>query len=153
MPKFFEYSDPGMAEQVDKLVKIANIPSPDVKSDPTIYVNNNKDKPFTPMTADDMNHRYALGDGGGKDHFVVAEYRKEQKELTDKRDRLDCNRDAGGNFHVSIAQVAQVAKIVLEERKKMSYIDRIKEALSFSKKAREKREEMKAVKKVAEGLK
>ena len=153
MPKFFEYDNPGMAEEVNKLIEIANIPSPDVKSDPTIYANNNRDKPFAFMTAGDMNHRYALGDGGGKDHFVVAKYRKGQKELADTRDRLDCNRDDGGNFHVSIGQVAQVAKIVLEERKKMSYIDRIKEALSFSKKAREKRKEKKVVKKVAEGLK
>ena len=156
MAKFFEYDDPGMAAHVDRIEGLAKDMEENetvVKSDPTIYANNNKDKPFAPMTGDDVSHRYSLGAGGGKDRFVVADHREEQKKIIEKYQSMSSwDREAGGVFHVSEAQISKVAQAVVDKKvkdnKSMGFFKRIKAAISFSEEAKKKRANMKALKEV-----
>lgn len=157
MPKFFEYDDPNMAAHVAEMVECALLaeehPS-EVKSDKTIYANNNLEKPFAPITAEDVKHRYELGQGGGKDKFVVAQHRVDQQKFVDEYESMAADRDAGGNFHLSAAQTAKVAKVVQEQEEKkqkdMGYLKRITAAISLSKKAKIERADAKMLKKSIE---
>ncbi len=159
MPKFFEYEDPNIAAHVEKIVGLAKDAEEnetvvrDCQDRPAEYAINNREKPFAPMTSGDMNHRMALGDGAGKDHFVVAKHREEQKQSAEKYERMACDRDVGGTFHVSVRQMAKVAQTVVDEKvkeqKNMSFFKRMKEALSFSEEAKKKRAMMEALKKAA----
>jgi hypothetical protein len=157
MPKFFEYDDPDMAAHVGDMVNCAKDAEENESkcvSDKTIYANNNLEKPFAPMSEQDVVHRYDLSQGGGKDKFVVAKHREEQQKFADEYERMAADRDAGGNFHVSVAQTAKVAKVVQEQEEKkqkdMSYLQRIKAAISISKDAKEKRANSKMLKKSIE---
>ena len=157
MPKFFEYDDPNMAAHVNDMVECdlqAEQKPSEVKSDKTIYANNNLEKPFAPITAEDVKHRYELGEGGGKARFVVAKHRAEQQKFVEEYDRMAVDRDVGGNFHVSAAQTAKVAKVVQEQEEKkqkdMGYLKRITAAISLSKKARIERADAKILKKSIE---
>jgi hypothetical protein len=157
MPKFFEYDDPNMAAHVAKIVELAadaEMNESVCVSDKTIYANNNLEKPFAPITAEDVKHRYELGQGGGRDKFTVAEHRVEQQEFVDRYESLQADRDAGGNFHVSAAQTAKVARVVQEQENKkqeeMGYLKRIKAAISLSGEARMKRADAKMLKKSIE---
>ena len=158
MVKYFEYADPTMAAHVEKIeaqAKDAEENETIVRHDPTIiYANNNRDKPFATMTSDDMIGRMNRGDGSGRDHFVVAKHRQEQKEFVDRYETMEDERDAGGNFTISENQTAKVAQVVKDELEKktktMSYFDRIKAAVSLSKKAKMEREEKKNLNNIIE---
>lgn len=157
MPKFFEYDDPIMAAHVAKIVGLAEdaeINESVCVSDKTIYANNNLEKPFAPMSKEDIVHRYELSQGGGKDEFVVAKHRAEQKIYVEKYESMAADRDAAGNFHVSAAQTAKVAKVVQEQeakkQKDMGYLKRITAVISLSKKARMERADSKILKKSIE---
>jgi len=168
VPKYFEYNDPEMAAHIDNMVASAHDAEEnetiarDCQNRPEEYAINNKDKPFQPMTADDVEKRYTLAQGGGKDHFVVAKHRAEQEKYMEEYDRMACDRDAEGNFHVSVAQTAKVAKVVkgekVKEQQSIGFLKRIKAAISFSKEAKLERkqgeEEMELLNKaIAEGEK
>jgi len=156
MPKFFEYNDPEMEAHVARIAKAAKEAEEketyvlDHQERPKEYAINNREKPFKPISEDDIEKRYNLAKGGGKDKFVVAKHREEQKRYVEEYERLACDRDAEGNFHVSVAQTAKIAKVVQEEEKKvqknMGYLSRIKAAISLSKEAREARAEKKELK-------
>lgn len=157
MTKFFEYEDPKMAAHVEKIVGLAKDAEDNesvVTYDRTISAINNLEKPFAPMTAEDMNRRMALGDGAGKDHFSVAQHREEQNKIIKKYgDKASWDRDAGGVFHVTAEQISGVAQTIVDakvkEQKNMGFFKRIKEALFFSEEAKKKRDMMKALKKAA----
>lgn len=156
MPKFFEYEDPNIAAYVEKIVELAKdaeINESVVTYDRTISAINNREKPFGPMTKGDMDHRLALGESGGKGNFVVAKHRAEQKKLAEKYERMACDRDEGGTFHISAGQMSKVAQAVVDKRvkeqKDMSFFKRIKEAISLSKEAKDKRANMKTLKEAA----
>jgi len=157
MPKYFEYTDPEMAAHVAKVVAAAKeaeeketIVRDGQKDRPLEYANNNREKPFAPISQDDWKHRSALAMGGGKDKFVVAKHREEQKRFVEEYERLACDRDAEGNFHVTTASTAKIARIIKEEEEKkqqgMGYLQRIKAAISLSKEAKEARAEKKELK-------
>ena len=153
MPKFFEYEDPELAAHVERIVELARDAEENesvVPKDTTIHANNNLKKPFAPMTSEDIERRHALGAGGGKDHFVVAEHREEQEKFVEKYERLNCDRDVGGNFHVSAGQMSKVAQVVVDEKvkeqKNMGFFKRVAAAISFSQEAKEKRALMKDLK-------
>ncbi len=157
MPKYFEYDDPNMAGHVDRMVDVAkDMEENESKcvSDKTIYANNNLEKPFKPMSKDDVEHRYTLSQGGGKDQFVVAKHRAEQKKCVEKYEKMQSDRDASGNFNLSAAQTAKVAKVVQagedKKQKDMGYLKRITAAISLSKKARMERSDAKMLKKSIE---
>jgi hypothetical protein len=157
MPKFFEYDDPNMAAHVDEMVSCAKDAEENESkcvSDKTIYANNNLEKPFAPMSKEDVVHRHELSHGGGKDKFEVAKHREEQQAFVDEYESMKSDRDVSGNFHMSAAQTAKVAKVVQEQECKkqesMGYLARIKAAISLSKDAKEKRSDAKMLKKSIE---
>ncbi len=154
MPKYFKYEDPEMAAHVDKIIGAAidaeenETIVTDWQKRPEEYAINNKDKPFKPMSNDDIEHRYTLAQGGGKDHFIVAKHREEQGKYMAKYEAMAADRDEAGNFHVSLAQTAKVAQVVkdekIKEQQSLGFLQRIKAAISFSKEAKEKRAAIKA---------
>ena len=157
MPKFFEYDNPGIAAHVRDIAAKAKDAEDNptvVKSDKTIYANNNLEKPFSPMSKNDVEHRHTLSQGGGKDNFVVAKHRAEQQRFVEEYENMKSDRDISGNFYMSAAQTSKVAKVVqVEEKKKqkdMGYLQRITAAISLSKDAKEKRADSKILKKSIE---
>ena len=160
MPKFFEYDDPEMASHVDKMLGCAKDAEEnetvvrDCQERPKEYVNNNREKPFKPISKADIEHRYTLSQGGGKDGHNVNAHRKEQQAFVDKYESMQADRDSHGNFHVSAAHTAKVAKVVQEQEIKkqqdMGYLKRIAAAISLSKKARMERADAKMLKKSIE---
>ena len=162
MPKYFEYNDPEMAAHVGKMVESAKDAEKketvvrDCQERPKEYAINNKDQPFAAISNNDVEHRHGLASGGGKDRFVVAKHREDQQKFVEKYDRLASDRDEAGNFHISVAQAAKVAKVVQETdknvQKSKGYLTRIKEAISLSKEAREARAEAKATKKAVQKM-
>jgi len=147
MPKYFVYDDPEMAAHVNNMVSKAKDAEKnetkvrDCQERPKEYVVNNREKPFDPISKDDIEHRYTLSQGGGKDKFTVAKHRAEQQnKFVEKYERLAADRDGMGNFYMSAAQTAKVAKVVREQavkkQKEMGYLKRIAAAISLSKKAK-----------------
>ena len=160
MPKYFEYDDPEMEEHVGRIVELAkNIEEKetvalDHQGMPKEYIINNRDKPFNAMTIDDQMHRGSLAMGNGKDHFVVAKHREEQEKFVKKYESMAVDRDAEGNFYVSLAQTAKVAQVVKDAEEKrqnnMGYLQRIKAAIFWSDEVKQKREKAKELKQVVE---
>ena len=157
MPKFFEYDNPGIAAHVRDIAAKAKDAEDNptvVKSDKTIYANNNLEKPFSPMSKNDVEHRHTLSQGGGKDNFVVAKHRAEQQRFVKEYENMKSDRDVSGNFPMSMAQTAKVAKVVQEQEQKkqkdIGYLKRIKAAISLSKKAKMERADAKMLKKSIE---
>ena len=155
MPKFFEYDDPELQAHVDKIISIAFDMEQDedrvIARDPIIYPNNNRDKPFPKITEDDIERRFTLAAGGGKDKFVVAKHREEQKAWLEEYFAMQRDRDGSGNFEISHAQTAKIAQIVKAgkdgELDRAGFFAKIKAAVSLSKEARREREKMKVLKK------
>ena len=160
MPKYFVYDDPDMAAHVDKMLGYAKDAEDnetevrDCQERPKEYEIHNRLKPFKPMSKDDLEHRYTLSQGGGKDKFQVAKHRAAQKKCVEKYEKMKADRDAGGNFHLTAAQHAKVAKVVqaeeVKKQKDMGYLQRITAAISLSKKARMERADAKLLKKSIE---
>jgi len=154
MPKYFEYEDPEMAAHVDDMLAAAHDAEEnetkvrDFQKRPEEYALNNREQAFKPMTSEDIQRRSYLSTGEGKDNFSVAEHRAEQEKYMEKYDSMAADRDSNGNFHISLAQTAKVAKVVKDEKVKeqvsMGFFKRLKAAVSFSKKARQKRAAVKA---------